>query len=199
MRRWPTAPARDIARLAAVVFVGLLLAAASSAWACVPQPLVTVTPMAAGPPGAEVTVNGYAISGRAEIRWNALDGPLLATSDGPVFSVPVTIPAVADGLYSLLVLERDPSGALGSTASAAFQVRSQREPPPTPLEATATSTDTVAPSARTPPTSSASVSAGTAVVGGVALLALGAIGGAIARRRSPVEGTKRDTSTPPSS
>jgi len=133
--------------------------------------------MASGPAGAEVTVNGYSVSGRVEVRWNALDGPLLATAQGPSFSAPAKIPAADPGLYTVLVLERGSGGALGSTGRAAFQVTSGTTPRPSPDRPSMT------PTTATPTSSSTSVPAAAAAVGGAALLTLGAIGGAFAARR----------------
>ncbi|MGH9151540.1 MAG: hypothetical protein ACRD03_03830, partial [Acidimicrobiales bacterium] len=95
-----------------------------SAWACVPQPrLVAVLPDSSGPPGTEVTVDGLGFDrGRAEVRWNSRDGALLASADGPDFSATITIPDVPAGLYALIVLSRQPGGAIGNTARAAFEV-----------------------------------------------------------------------------
>lgn len=95
-----------------------------AAWACVPQArLVSIDPSSSGPPGSVVTVEGLAFDpGPAEVRWNASDGPRLATTTGPDFSVPVTIPTAAAGLYSIVVLSRAPDGSVGNAGSAAFEV-----------------------------------------------------------------------------
>lgn len=164
----------------AMVVVALALLS-GGAWACVPQPLITLTPMASGPPGTEVTVNGYAINGQAEVRWNALDGPLLADALGPVFSVPIVVPEAEEGLYGLIVLERAADGSLGSTARAAFEVTGE------PSSAAPADTTTPPESPTTGAASSgASVPAGLAAAGAVGLLALGGAGGAaLARRRPP--------------
>lgn len=165
----------------AVVVVALALLSAGGAWACVPQPLITLTPMASGPPGTEVTVNGYAINGQAEVRWNALDGPLLADALGPVFSVPIVVPEAEEGLYGLIVLERADDGSLGSTARAAFEVTAEPSSP-APVDTTTTPESPTTGAA----SSGASVPAGLAAAGAVGLLALGGAGGAaLARRRPP--------------
>lgn len=155
----------------------LVVAVVSSsiAWACVPQPLITLSPMASGTAGTEVTANGYSVNGRAELRWNALDGPLLATAQGPVFSAPVKIPPAAPGLYTVLVLERGASGAIAGTGRAAFEVTSDIPPPPSPVQPSTT--------IAAPRSSSTSVPAGAAALGGAALLTLGALGGTVAARR----------------
>lgn len=101
-------------------------AAAGLAWGCVPQPrLVTVQPRASGPAGTEVTVAALGFDpGRAEVRWNAADGELLASAEGPDFSVPVTIPQAQNGVYHVVVLARSPGGEIGNTAAVSFQVTS---------------------------------------------------------------------------
>lgn len=110
-------------------FVGVVAALAAmawagAAWACVPQPLVSVTPNASGPGGGEVTVDAVAVPGAAEVRWNTFDGPVLARANGPTFSVAVTIPQVPDGLYGLIVIGRGPDAGVTATGRAAFHVTS---------------------------------------------------------------------------
>ena len=169
--------------------VAVAVVGGSIAWACVPQPLITLSPMASGTAGTEVMVNGYSVNGRAELRWNALDGPLLATAQGPTFSAPVKIPPGAPGLYTVLVLQRDATGAIGSTGRAAFEVISDSPPPPGPVQPPTT--------VAAPRSSSTSVPAGTAALGGAALLSLGALGGTLAaRRRSRRQPTPSDPEEP---
>ncbi len=177
--------------LAALGFLGVVIATASLGWACVPQPLVSVQPMASGPPGGQVTVNALAITGPAEIRWSAPDGPLLATAAGPSFSVPITIPDVPRGLYSLVVVERQPGGSLGSSGIVAFEVtapgdtlsgesHSPAQPSgdaPKALDAT-TALVSAEPS---PPATPGWLLA----VAGFGLVALGVLGGLLLSRRRP--------------
>lgn len=111
--------------LLAPVLLGLAVAVANvagTAWACVPQPLITLRPQSSGPPGTKVTVEAIAVNGAAELRWNGPEGPRLATGSGPGFSAPVMIPDAPPGLYALVLVERRVDGSLGSTASVAFQV-----------------------------------------------------------------------------
>jgi len=159
-----------------------MVALAARGWACVPQPLVTVHPQASGSSGSEVTVEGVAMAGATEIRWNGVDGPRLATTTGTSFSVPVTIPPAGEGLYAIVAFERRPDGSIGSSGSAAFQVTPEPDRGGEPRSSPSTSTPAQAgPS----PASSQSAGGGTAlaVVGGVVLLALGALGGAVLSRR----------------
>lgn len=157
---------------AVVLAVGVVAAVVSTAWACVPQPLVTLAPSARGPAGSQVTVNGYALKNPAEIRWNAVDGPLLGEAQGPVFSVPVRVPAVKEGLYVVVVLEREPNGALGSTTQASFEVTAKRRSSVGGLRSgTGSSLKSQG--------SSESVSQGTAILGGAGLVAGGTIFGVV--------------------
>lgn len=114
--------------------LGVFLAAVSAGslalvgvtWACIPQArLVVVTPQASGAAGSQVTVQGIGFDAppsSSEVRWNTVDGPMLAQATDADFSVPVTIPDVPPGLYSLLVMSRDADGVLANTGRASFQV-----------------------------------------------------------------------------
>lgn len=106
------------------VLAGGVLADSKSTMACVPQPLITLAPAASGPVGSQLVASGYSIVGRAEVRWNALDGPLLATATGPTFVVSLTVPDSQPGLYTIVLLERGANGGLGSTGRASFLVTS---------------------------------------------------------------------------
>ncbi len=100
-----------------------VLATVGVAAACVPQPLLLVQPGASESPGAKLTAMGTTFgSGPAEVRWNALDGPLLGTAPGPDFSVEFTVPDVPDGLYTVVGIARSPSGGIEGTARASLQV-----------------------------------------------------------------------------
>lgn len=111
--------------VAAIGVVATTLAWAAAAWACFPLPLVTVAPQASGAAGDEITVNGVDLgAGAIEVRWNAVDGPLLGRGTGPNFSIPVNVPDVPDGVYVIVALTREPSGSVGVKAAAEFQVSS---------------------------------------------------------------------------
>ncbi len=160
----------------------VILMGASTAWACVPQPLITLSPQASGPRGSRVTVDGLAIEGPVEIRWDAVDGPLLGKAMGPTFSAEVTIPEASEGLHAIIVAERRPDGGLGSTGRASYEVTAPARSSVggeasqgTTADAT-TATDTAS---STPP----SASGGLLLAGGAGLLAVGAIGGAVFSRR----------------
>ncbi len=170
-----TAALVSSAAVVALTWAGLV-------WACVPQPLLTVVPQASGPPGAQVTVQGFAFGpARVEIRWNSLDGPLLTTVQGPQVSAAVTIPEAPEGLYSILAFERGADGAVGSSGRAAFQVTSagRSSPEASTPAATAPTESVVEP----PSTSSSSsgVSLGAASFVGALLLAVGIVVGSLLR------------------
>lgn len=113
----------------AVLPAGAASAAGSAAWGCVPQPYIVVQPRASGPAGAQVEVVGDNFErGTAEIRWNGLDGELLGKTNGPTFSLTVTIPDHAAGLYSLLAISRGAQGEVGSVVRAAFSLTSVDQP-----------------------------------------------------------------------
>lgn len=185
---------RRILGLACAVVVAAsltVMAVDGLAWACVPQPrLITLQPRASGPAGSEVTVAALGFDpGRAEVRWNTSDGDLLASANGPDFSVPVTIPEAPDGLYHLVVLARSPGGEVGNTATASFQVTSRDATPP------ASTTPRARVGIEPAPSPGSSTSAGTVVLAGGAgaVVALGCFAALLALRR-----TRKSGAEPPS-
>lgn len=104
--------------------VAATVAAASSAWACVPQPIIaSIQPRSSGAAGSEVTVLGENFDpGVVELRWNGADGTLLGKAAGPAFAQAVTIPPAEDGLYVIIALTRDRGGGVSGTARASFAV-----------------------------------------------------------------------------
>lgn len=117
-----------VTRHLSYAFVGIcaaFLLTGSASWACVPQPFVVIKPGPSGPAGTQVTVDGQNFIGRTELRWNGIDGPLLGIADGNSFSVPITIPDTAAGLYVLLALAREPGGGSSGATPASFEVVSQ--------------------------------------------------------------------------
>lgn len=101
------------------VVVGAIVWAASMAFACTVAPQVSYSlfPESAAP-GQTVTVEGKAVSSRepVQIRWNSTKGKVLATTvaTNGAFSVPVTIPEVPNGVYSLMLVTAD--AGVGRTA-----------------------------------------------------------------------------------
>lgn len=180
------------------VVVGLLVCGVigvHAAWACVPQPrLVAVLPDSSGPPGTEVTIDGLGFDpGRAEVRWNSREGEVLATANGPDFSVTITVPEAPAGLYALVVLSRQPGGAIGNTARAAFQVTGPDGTEEAPSVATTTATTKAQSASPANQESSSSTSSLDALYAG-GLLAAGGVAGVVgtavaqrARRRRTAE------------
>lgn len=151
---------------------------ATGAWACVPQPLISLQPLASGPPGSQVTVEALAVDGTVEIRWNSVDGPRLATANGPAFSVQVTIPEAPAGLYAMVVFERMPDGSVGSSGRAAFQVTAD------PIESGGKApASTIQPDASLGGSSSSAPPPAALVVTGAGLVIVGGFGGALITRR----------------
>lgn len=167
--------------LAAACALGLSTLAAAAAWACVPQPLLSLEPSGSAPPGAEVTVKGNDISGAtAEIRWNDPEGPLLAKVTGRSFAVPVKIPDVPEGLYTLMVIGRLTDGTVSGTGRASVLVTASGG-------SVGRSAVTPAPAVNGSSATSSGLSPGLAVAG-AGLLALGAgcgVGFSRRNRRPP--------------
>lgn len=83
---------------AALAVIGTTIVTAGAlAFACTTATYFTLSPDR-GPAGSIVTVTAGETSapGPVTIRWNGTDGPVLATTNGPSFSVRVRIPADAE-------------------------------------------------------------------------------------------------------
>jgi hypothetical protein len=127
---------------------GVLFAAA--AWACVSGPVVNLSTISAKP-GQEVgiTGTGFQAANQAQVRFNALDGPVLATVNPPLtggaLSSTFTIPAgTAPGSYVIIVTQTTADGKLSlSPVRAVMSVTGDAGAQPV-LGATAASTDTSA-------------------------------------------------------
>lgn len=99
--------------------IGLILVG-GLAWACTPSAYLNPLEPSQGAQGTRVTVTGAKFEPReVEIRWNGREGAMLGTASGPSFSVQVTIPAAADGVYYVTAVQRVAGG------SDLSQVRSQ--------------------------------------------------------------------------
>lgn len=103
--------------LGALAAFGTLLVAASTAWACVSGPVVNLSTVQAKP-GEEVTLTGtgFRQPDAVQVRFNALDGPVIATPGKPVngnvtatFTVP---PGTAPGSYVIIVSQVKDDGKL---------------------------------------------------------------------------------------
>lgn len=177
------------------LFLGLVLAAvlatAGAGAACVPQPLLLVQPAASGSPGAKLTAMGTTFgTGPAEVRWNALDGPLLGTGTGPDFSVELTVPDVPDGLYTLVGIARSSGGGIAGTARATLRVvRADGEDSQIQREETAPGEPAGRRNARSP----APVPVVPLGAGGLVLLGLGGLLGRLSTSRRPTSKGKAAT------
>ena len=96
--------------------VGMLMSAA--AWACVSGPVVNLSTISAKP-GQEVGVTGtgFQTGNQALVRWNALDGPVLATVAPPItggnLSASFTVPeGTKPGSYVVVVSQTKADGSL---------------------------------------------------------------------------------------
>jgi hypothetical protein len=181
-------------RLASTAFVALLaavLSCAAIALACVPQPLITLHPRASGRPGTKVTVDGLAFPAGdpVEVRWNAVDGPVLARAVGPAISARVTIPKVPAGLYGVVAISRPPDGGVGSSGSAMFEVSTSggRAAGSAPSSRRASPPASVPRRSTARPSEGRGVGATVLVASGAAMLAIGLVLGFVAstRRRPP--------------
>lgn len=115
--------ARSVGLVGGSIAVVASVLVAATSWACVPSPIVVAHPAASGPPGTEITLEGAHFRPQpVEVRWNAVDGPLLATATGMQFAVKVTIPASPAGLYSIFVLSRNADAGLNDSALLQYQV-----------------------------------------------------------------------------
>ncbi|MGH9152218.1 MAG: hypothetical protein ACRD03_07460, partial [Acidimicrobiales bacterium] len=117
---------RRRAGMAAMVVAALATGGSAMAWACTPSAhLVPISP-ATGEVGSRITVAGRAFhAAEVAIHWGGADGPLLATATGPSFSVPVTVPPAAPGVYLVVAIQA------GSTNPAeTFEVTASPEPAP---------------------------------------------------------------------
>lgn len=188
--------ATRLTRLLAAVAVAVAAATAAvatGAWACFPLPVLSVQPRASGPVGAQMTVEGvdFGEGVGTEVRWNALDGPLLGRGPNDRFRVPVTIPAAEDGTYVIVALSRRVDGSVGVKAAAAFQVESNLPTGPAPPAADRAADGDAAPG---PTKLSTAAIAGLALTGG-ALFTVGGVAGACLARRKRAPSKKPPAGT----
>jgi hypothetical protein len=109
VRRWAIG---GVATAAAGVFM------AAAAWACVSGPVVNLSTINAKA-GEEVgiTGTGFQAANAAQIRWNALDGPVLTTVPAPItggaLAANFTVPAgTQPGSYVVIVSQTKADGSL---------------------------------------------------------------------------------------
>ena len=105
---------------------------------------------ASGPPGTEFLITGTGFApGLVELHWGSQTGPIIATAEGPDFSVSATVPDSPPNSHPVVAVVTD--GSAVSTSSASFQVTTGEAPAPVVEETTTTST-TVAPATTVPQT-----------------------------------------------
>ena len=103
-----------------VGLVATLLVLSAGAWACVSGPAVKVS-TATAKAGDEVIVSGTGWRFKVDpvtIRFNALDGPVLATASvqNQEFRATITVPeGTKPGNYVLVVSQHAPDGSLSQT------------------------------------------------------------------------------------
>jgi len=116
--------ARRIA-LGALATLGVLTIAASTAWACVSGPVVNLSTVQAKA-GEEVTLTGtgFRQPHDVQVRFNALDGPVLASPGKPTggnITTTFTVPeGTAPGNYVIIVSQTNAGGqtpVLGAASS----------------------------------------------------------------------------------
>lgn len=92
--------------LLGVLPLAVVLGAVGAAWACTYTPRITTVTPQAGPRGTEVVMEGQGVADTrlVEIRWNALDGPVLTRSetDQGNFKAAIRVPDVPPGVYTLV-------------------------------------------------------------------------------------------------
>lgn len=108
---------------AGVVFV-------TAAYACTPSAQIGLS-SDAGMAGTETTVTGsnFVVDRPVELRWNTIDGAVLATATGPSFKVPVKIGDNAPGVGYVVAVQHDVDGRIWK-APAAFEVTLENRPTP---------------------------------------------------------------------
>lgn len=132
-------PATRKVFLGGVAACAVALTAFSVAWACSPGGGISVEP-GGGPAGSTVVVSGSGFettaaggNGPVQIRWNSMSGPVLATANGPDFSVNVGIPETAQSRTYYVVAVQELATGATRTAPDSFQVTSSAfDPPPAP-------------------------------------------------------------------
>ncbi len=103
---------------------GAVLLVGAAAWACVSGPAINLSTVNAKP-GQQVTINGtnFTKTDPVQIRWNSLDGPVIATLEtspipgstgsGRLVTGQVTVPADAKpGNYVLIFTQTSADGKL---------------------------------------------------------------------------------------
>ena len=106
-----------LAGMGAVVF-----GAAAFAWACTENASISAFPKS-GVAGSITKVDGAGFTDApVELRWDALNGPLLAVTDGPKFLQPVEIPPAGPGVHKIVAVHINPMSGDTTYNSTSFMV-----------------------------------------------------------------------------
>lgn len=208
MRVSTSSPARRVATFVGLAVSAFSLAFASAAFACSPRCCFATIYDTSGAPESKVTVKGAQFGDAiAQIRWNAVDGPLLATATGSDWTQTITVPKVAPDFYVIVVFGIDPTtNEMSPPEAKTFQVTGSSPtvvagqvpaPAPTPAMQASTeqSTTPVVPSAPSPAPPSPAPATPVAVATPVAR----AIDGPVATPVTPVTQTMSVPAAPQSS
>ena len=111
-----TTSQRLVVLLVSVLAVGVT--GAAIAWACTPQATIGLSSAGADASGETVTVTGEnwlppaQSEGQApvEIRWDSVNGPLLATDQGPTINVTIAIPDAQPDTHWVYAVVRGANG-----------------------------------------------------------------------------------------
>lgn len=115
--------------------LALSLAGASFAWACAPQATVKADP-SSGVSGSRVKVSATGFrDAPVAIYWGSATGPVLATQNGPSFSVTVTIPKASPGVHYITAQHTGDLAYSHPNASTQFTVTAPPSSAPAPAPA----------------------------------------------------------------
>jgi hypothetical protein len=106
-----------LAGMGAVVF-----GAAAFAWACTENASISAFPKS-GVAGSTTKVDGAGFTDApVELRWDAVNGPLLAVTDGPKFLQPVEIPPAGPGVHKIVAVHINPMSGDTTYNTTSFMV-----------------------------------------------------------------------------
>lgn len=103
-------------QVAAVGSAFALLFAGGLAWACTEAATISLGANS-GPAGTPVSVTGSSFAeGPVEVRWNSRTGEILATGQGPEFTVSITPPAgTPPEVYYIVAIQSGPEGTFSAS------------------------------------------------------------------------------------
>lgn len=114
---------RRLAVGAGTGLAGAVLGVSSLAFACTSQIPFSVRPLAA-PPNAAITVSGPSSSAPVDLRWDGVDGPVIAHSESAssTFALGARIPNAAPGMHTIVAVTRNADGTVTSRGQSPFEV-----------------------------------------------------------------------------